>query len=213
MMRLALPLFLALQSTSVLAADHLEPEHSRFEYPVAFDIFDRDDVRVLSVFKDAFEAGVRARVIAIPSFQPEYAAGISEREGLYRIFSLHAESQLLSNTNIRINRCEAEIARTLGAQIITLWNLMLFETRYSQEPARGNDGVRFHFSIFYPGSSPNSGNEQFLAEQTWSPSPTSRPGRLVVIADAMDSYCKTRNLSVLGTLDRQVNSLLTELQR
>ena len=56
----------------------------------------------------AFDPDVSARLIAMPSYTPEYALGIRETEGSYKIFHLASQAQLWSYENLKTLREIAE---------------------------------------------------------------------------------------------------------
>lgn len=72
------------------AGDHLEPEWTPY-LGVHMDGFDEI---LVSVFKEAYADDVRARLIVVPSFEPEYALGVKETKGTYRIFLLKPSTHL-----------------------------------------------------------------------------------------------------------------------
>lgn len=67
----------------VLAEDHLEPERSVLGGDTSFS--DYDNI-VVSVLKDAYARDVVARMLVLPSSQPEYAVGVKKTEDQYTIF-------------------------------------------------------------------------------------------------------------------------------
>jgi hypothetical protein len=73
--------------------DHLVPEQSVYFGP-KYDV--EYESRVIAVLRGAFDADVRVRMIAEPSFQPEYTVGLSEDAGEYRIFALEPAVPLYS---------------------------------------------------------------------------------------------------------------------
>ena len=81
---------LLLLGASARAGDHLEPDTSAFERDGLYGAFNAE------LFFEAFAEGAQARVIVIPSFEPEYAVWISVRNGTSRIISSHPEAPLES---------------------------------------------------------------------------------------------------------------------
>lgn len=69
----------ALSTAPVLALDHLVPEQGGFE---SYRATER------AVMKAAFDPSVRIRAVAEPSFRPEFAVGVREQAGGFKIFFL-----------------------------------------------------------------------------------------------------------------------------
>ena len=71
------------------ANEHLEPEYSQFARaglpPSATSLRPYHEI-VISVLDGAFEPDVTARLIAMPSYTPEYALGIRGRKARTRFF-------------------------------------------------------------------------------------------------------------------------------
>ena len=88
----------ALMLTAPLQAnEHLEPEYSQFAragLPSSATSLRPYHEIVITVLKGAFDEDVRARLIALPSFTPEYAVGIKEADGVYKIFHLASQSRV-----------------------------------------------------------------------------------------------------------------------
>ncbi len=120
-----------------------------------------------------------------------------------------------SRDDVAVKRCEREISEKIGAKLYALWGEMLFRTRYPDlRPADPNstarminigiDGVRYHFSLDYPGL--------FLAGNIWSPSPESNTGQFVAIAELMKEACRAEDSeSILADLEQRVDGLAAAL--
>jgi hypothetical protein len=86
-----------LHASFAMAAEQLAPEDSTFTganldsgSPSLSDY----DTLLVSAFRSAFAKNVRARVIAIPSFQTEYAVSIQESAGVYSVVVLQSPARL-----------------------------------------------------------------------------------------------------------------------
>ncbi len=200
---LAIPAVWALPA---LAADHLVPGDNQLaDYQAA----------VKAALKDAFAPDVRARAIAEPSFQAEYAVGIKETAGAYALFSIQPARQLWGQVQrprgtppadvgqLPVERCEAPLDAVLARGVIDVWGRMLAQTRPDESRSLGLDGETYYFSMDIGGRT--------LAGSTWSPDPQSRPGRLVGMVLALRRYCAKRqetDLTALSSLTRDLQARL-----
>jgi hypothetical protein len=66
------------------AEDHLEPDHAILEGPSFSDSYEND---LRDKFKEAYERGVVLRMIALPSFIPEFAVGLRGSSSTYGLIS------------------------------------------------------------------------------------------------------------------------------
>jgi hypothetical protein len=73
-----------------LASDHLEPEDSLFS-GVLFEDYTK---MVLEALGEAYDERVVVRMVAFPSFHPEFAVAIRESSGTYTVLRLAPEKQL-----------------------------------------------------------------------------------------------------------------------
>jgi hypothetical protein len=202
-------------SASALAQGHLEPEANAISG--GWDS-DYDTLR-LSVFKEAFDRNVRARVI-VDEAMTGYglAMGVKEDAGSFKIFALHPEMWLWLHTEtgkaqaqqyhivvppIKIDRCEVVIDAALGNRLIEVWKQMLLRTQYYDTPRWGADGTWFYFSMPL--------GAQRLAGQTWSPD-DGPPRLLTDITATMNELCTTKEHKYVDRLQQQVTGLLARLQ-
>jgi hypothetical protein len=100
----------AAQSRIPLAEDHLKPENSVLGDTAIFSDY---DTLVRDLLHDAYDMGVDVRMVALPSFFPEYAVGLRSfetrgtgpfktiaRGAPYRIFVLAPEAQIWTYESI-----------------------------------------------------------------------------------------------------------------
>ena len=197
--------------TQAISSEHLDPQQ-----PVPNDRFlVAYDKSLHEVFKEAFASDVRVRMLAEPSFEPEYAVGIRDIGGIYHILYLHVPSNLWYSGEDRAKavaeRCDVEIDTSLANRIIEVWRRMLQRVPPHAEVRMGLDGDGYDFFI-------RSGKSE-LTEQTWSPDKGTSPAMLVNIGVTMTSYCETKSRwyftpaawYLAGSLDRQANALLARL--
>jgi len=96
---------------TAVAGEHLVPERSVFADTFLLEY----DTMVVSALEGAFTRDVRVRAVVQPSFQPEYAVGVKERENGFRVFCLHPEIQLWAYETL--NMMKAGSIRNLGSII------------------------------------------------------------------------------------------------
>jgi hypothetical protein len=103
-----------LLGATAVADEHLVPERSVFANTANTFLLEYDTM-VVSALEEAFTRDVRVRAIVQPSFQPEYAVGIKQRENGYRVFCLRPEIQLWAYETLKMMK--AGSIRNLGSII------------------------------------------------------------------------------------------------
>ncbi len=225
------------------ANEHLEPEYSQFARaglpPSATSLRPYHEI-VISVLDGAFEPDVTARLIAMPSYTPEYALGIRGAEGSYKIFHLASQAQLWSYENLKTLR---EIAGAGGfpgqdenlANAIAEYESQLpddyhdVETDYCEIDIPANmarDILEIWENILletrYGDQEPVGPdgidyhfsmreNGVVMAGKVWSPEPQSKTGALVSITETMKNLCLTGDQNLLAQLEPQIDAMLVEL--
>ncbi|HEV2653240.1 MAG TPA: hypothetical protein VGU69_18395 [Rhizomicrobium sp.] len=190
-----------LLATPAFGGDTLEPAHGTVEgYEPA----------VTGVLKAAFGPEVVVRAIVEPSFEPEYAVGIEKHGDEYRIFGLTASEQVWTALNdqkpvagINANDCRLPITADLATDILGVWKGMLLRV-HTQVDSEGVDGAIYFFSMMIDGQ-PHIG-------QTWSPLPSSPPGKLVSLANAMRDVCRWNRPHALDRVTAITADLKASLQ-
>ncbi|MES3008841.1 MAG: hypothetical protein V4751_13830 [Pseudomonadota bacterium] len=195
--------------------EYLEPEASVFSDDANYDYHRM----VVDGFREVFEQNVHARVVALPSLTTEYAIGLKEDRGTFRVLRLAPEMSYWgyyyareygadrtsssglsqSEPGVAVKTCEREIPSDLALSILKVWESMLLETRYKKSERLGRDGETYHFSGHF--------DFQLLAGKTWSPKPETQPGKLVGIALAMNVWCQRGTPSDLESLGLAVAAL------
>lgn len=103
--------------------------------------------------------------------------------------------------DITLEHCERSMDVVLARQVKKVWVRTLQQTHYPTQSNIGFDGVSFHFSAW---------NEyQPLEGQTWSPDPTSKPGMLADLAEALVGFCDGKVQA--GSVEHQVDALTKRL--
>lgn len=123
---------------------------------------------------------VHATIYCLPSFEPEWSIHIVGHS------SSHLTAMALTakknhwmediSTDDDVERTEIDIPLIQGERLIRVLGFLLSETRFSQSPVDGLDGVRYYFS---------SGH---MSGMTWSPPDNSRMDRLCKLADSLHDY-------------------------
>lgn len=226
MLPAALMAGMLLLATGACAADHLEPEPSPLW---GGPLYDADLTK--SVFAEAFNGDVAARVLVMASRFPAYMVGVKTEGGAYRIFTLHSDGEVypVSHDNVpepfavsgpdgsatiiapkqstpkfAVERCEEAVDLALGQRLVALWRRMLMETRYADPPSGAPDGGLFVFSM-ETGSLAMSG--QYSGGR-----PPGKLGALIDVVYAMNDYCGTKNKDLAARLSLQVSNLEKQLQ-
>ena len=126
---------------------------------------------------------------------------VKDEDGLKELKSKYPENP----SDIPRESCKKKIEADLAGKIIYVWTEMLMNTRYSPEPSVGIDGESYHFSGRVNGFSNYAG-------QTWSPTPKSKPGKLVNVASLMIDYCLNGKRQTKAELTQKVTYFSEELQ-
>lgn len=240
----AFSLSLSLLASSVFAEDYLAPLPSILG---GDEFLGNYDMRLQAVFKDAYDRTVNIRMLAVPSFSPEYAVGLlsksdPRRGPPYRIFTLSPTAQIWTYETIdmikrgdekiitrdgkdgaeqevarlqslvpadvkdlKIKRCESDIADDLGRRIIEVWRKMLLRTRYIEKDTVGLDGETYYFGI-------NSTSSGYMSGQVWSPDRDSTTGNLVALAETMRDVCNRKPGANMMMLEKVTAELEHRLQ-
>jgi hypothetical protein len=173
----------------VRTGEHLGPDSSAF---VGGTAGSAHDAKIVAALKGAFAKDVVARVVVITAFQPDYAVGVKENAGAYRIFYDTGK------------RCELAIDADLGARLVEVWKTMLSQARPAGESPLGLDGATFHFSM--------RDDFHVAGGQIWSPLQGSKTWMFVVINRTMTRLCLSKDATQLATLNTQTDALLKQLQ-
>ncbi len=222
-----------------LANEHLEPEYSQFARaglpPSATSLRPYHEI-VIAVLDGAFEADVRARLIAMPSFTPEYALGIREADGQHKIFHLASQAQLWSYENLKTLREIVEAGGLPGqdaniAEAIAEYESRLpddyrdVETSYCEfeiQSELADDLLAIWENILletrYGDQAPvgRDGTDYHfsmrasgvvMAGKVWSPDPQSKTGALVSITETMKNLCLTADQNLLAQLQPQISAM------
>jgi hypothetical protein len=216
-----------------MASDYLEPEESLFTGIFMPDYYEM----VLSAFSAAYERDVRARAIVFPSFHPEYAVGISEDDGAYRIFHLQPEKQLWGYKTLEFMKSgRTRVYNDAGVagndeQIKRLEELLPKDPRDVKIERCDVDidqslGRRIietwemmlrqtryvqHDTRGTDGITYHfsmRARHQDLAGKVWTPPGDSKTGMLASVAETMKRICVTGDEGLTGELERRVDDLL-----
>lgn len=198
------PGFLLTSGIAVRAQDHLEPEvASLSEYDFHWDYVKK--LRQV-LLKDASEYYM-ARMLCIPSFEPEWVVTISrECEGgfeddhphSYLVEYARAKKHLWHEKKfeeVEVSKVKASLDQRTAEAVFEVWRRMLHATRYPIDEERmGEDGETYHFSrqisMNHKGRlDPRAGFEH---GKIWSPDEDSPTGELVAIGEALKKYALAR---------------------
>jgi hypothetical protein len=242
LMKLILPLTLFAALILIApshANEHLEPEYSQFARaglpPSATSLRPYHEV-VITVLQGAFAPDVRARLVAMPSFTPEYALGIKENGGSYKIFHLASQSQLWSYENLKTLR-EIQDAGGLPGQETNIADAIAeYESRL---PDDYHDVETSYCEFDIPSElaedllavwekllletrygdqapvGPDGTDYHFsmaasgvvMAGKVWDPDPQSKTGAMVSITETMKNLCLTADQNLLAQLEPQVDAM------
>jgi hypothetical protein len=180
---------------------HLEPEDSPYS-PVRFELGSYDLVVFTSLLVTAereaeslaprWQREEMAGLVCKPSFAPEWALRVEgdRKLGFWVIlteaeknlwYSTRGESEMLSPVSVK--RSSNELDKTVGTAVCNVWSKVLSQTRYSENPFLGCDGVTYHFAYSKRGIPATAG-------KTWSPAETTIPGKLVALACSLKDYAR-----------------------
>jgi len=163
-------------------SDHLVPANSAFSWNAPYH------QKVIKVLGKGFEKSTSFRMIAIPSFQSEYAIAGQISNGKYYLRYIEAKKHLWryensdkppknypkNYTDVKVFVSKTEVKKSTHDLLKEIWEKMLLEVRYPEEPNVGLDGATFHFAT-------RVGGRGVLEGQIWSPPSDSKCGKLVKI--------------------------------
>ncbi|OAI44331.1 hypothetical protein AYO42_00870 [Rhizomicrobium sp. SCGC AG-212-E05] len=209
---------------------YLEPERSQYGGDLFMSGY--DDL-VLSVLKEAFAQDVAVRMVAVPSFVPEFAVGLKGTPGNYRVFSLRPKVQLWGYETLRMMK-DGSLRTVVGdaqKQLSDLQSTLPADPRAvpvisCQTSINTQLGGRIATvwekmlrKTRFPPPSAMMGvdgadyhfsmrsNLQYLAGRTWSPDQNSATGLLVGIGMAMNDYCAKKGGGSSMHLEQQLAQL------
>lgn len=246
-MKYGLPTFLVAASIlagSASANEHLWPEDSQFtraSLPPGATLLAPYHEMIINVLKGAFEEDVKVRLVAMPSFTPEYAVGIRETGDVYKIFHLASGAQLWSYENLRLlheiadsNAIPSEAEHI--AEAIAQYESELptdyrnVETTYCEieiSSDLGENIVTIWENLLLRttyGDRPPLGrdgidyhfsmraNGRSMAGKVWEPDPQSTTGAMVSMTDSMKNLCLTGDRNLLAQLEPQVAGMLMRFE-
>ncbi|MEY4879712.1 MAG: hypothetical protein RJB62_1181 [Pseudomonadota bacterium] len=232
-----------LAASPLSATEHFVPEDSQFtraDLPEHATSLAPYHEMVISVLRDAFTDDVRARLIGLPSFTPEYALGIRERNGVYSIFHLQSQAQLWSYENLRmLEELPADYAPGHESEIADA-----IAEYHSELPGDYHDvqtGARCEVTITpalgarlvelwkkmlletHYGDTIALGPDgtdyhfsmtadgQLMAGKVWNPPPESKTGAMISITETMRNLCFTGDGNLLAQLEPQIDALEAQL--
>ena len=238
-----MPLYTALAVLILLtpsqANEHLEPEYSQFARaglpPSATSLRPYHEI-VIEVLEGAFDADVRARLIAMPSFTPEYALGIREANGSHKIFHLASRSQLWSYENLKTLREIVDAGGLPGQETNIAEAIAEYESRLPDDyhdvesdyceieiPSELAEDLlaiweRVLLETRYGDQEPvgrdgtdyhfsMSASGVVMAGKVWSPDPQSKTGAMVSITETMKNLCLTGDQNLLAQLEPQISAM------
>lgn len=239
-MKYAAPLFSAFLfcTTTALAADHLKPEDSIYSGGSFEPGYDQ---AMAASFEDAFADDVLDRVIVQPSFETEFAAGVKEDKGRYRIFYQEVSEQLWQYTVLDLMKKGQITSVGDNGKSTTQDDIAKLEKSLPPDPKdvkvnRCEYGIDPAFGVKLAGAWADvlletrysekltlgldgtifhfyaRRDNQRMAGQTWSPNSDTKPGMLADIAYGLRDLCKTKDASHLQKLEALTDKLVSKLK-
>jgi hypothetical protein len=228
-----------------LADEHLVPEDNQFTraaLPNGEGSLAPYYEMVLKVLHDAYTPDVQARVIVMPSYGPEYAVGISEKNGRYTVFQLGLDAQVWRYEMVRgaknidtsafdpsvvkeFQAAIAELEKTLPSKFEDI-KVKRCEIAVPAQLGKNLVGV-WKAMLLQTRITPErtvgrDGTDyhfsmpdetQQLSGKAWEPPTESDAGRLVRIVDTMKNLCATEDAGLVAQLQPQVDALQARLRR
>jgi hypothetical protein len=215
---------------SALAQDHLEPE----EGLLAADELHWDYAkRIRDVLLKDSASDYLARMVCLPSFEPEWAVTVVREDGprrddsiTYFVEYVVVEKQLWppgnrAAQNARVRKFRAVLDSETAGSLNAIWGRMLRSVRFPDELQTGEDGENYHFSGFISpiaaGGGAFPGTSDRAEGKIWSPEEGSLCGEFVGIGVELKTYALAQE-----PLDREklalkirdmVNQLTAKLDR
>lgn len=154
-----------------------------------------------------------ARLVVLPSFQPEYVLSIDQKGNKYFLIhnqaqkSIWSASQAQGSPKVEVEAKSVEISKETATTVGELFNTALDQVRYPAPvmSIRG-DGTTYTFIAFRAGNGIRAG-------ETWSPSVKTKMATLVAVAESLKELAATpTNQQLEQELLRQAKQLTTELR-
>ena len=228
-----------------LADEHLVPEDNQFTraaLPNGEGSLAPYYEMVLKVLKDAYTEDVRARVIVMPSYGPEYAIGISEKNGRYSVFQLALDAQVWRYEMLQgaksvdtsqfdpsvvkeFQQAIAEMEKSLPKKFEDI-GVKRCEAAVPAPLGKNIVGI-WKAMLLQTRSTPErtvgrDGTDyhfsmpdetQQLSGKAWEPPTESIAGGLVRIVDTMKNFCATEDTRLVAQMQTQIDTLRARLPR
>ena len=154
-----------------------------------------------------------ARLVVLPSFQPEYVLSIDQKGNKYFLIYNQAQKSIWSalqaqgSPKVEVEAKSVEISKETATMVGDLFNTALDQVRYPAPvmSIRG-DGTTYTFIAFRAGNGIRAG-------ETWSPSAKTKMATLVAVAEGMKELATTSaNQQLEQDLLLQAKQLTIELR-
>jgi hypothetical protein len=226
-----------------LADDHLVPEdnqYTRAALPNGEGSLAPYYEMVLKVLHDAYIPEVRARVIVMPSYGPEYALGVTEKNGRFAVFQLALDAQVWRYEMVRgakavdtsvldpsvVKEFQAVIAEMEKALPKKFEDIGVKRCEVALPAQLGRDIVGAWKAMllrtrFTPERTVGRDGTDYhfsmpdetqqLSGKAWDPPIQSEAGRLVALVGTMKELCTTEDASLIAELQRDLTALKTRI--
>ncbi|UOG72773.1 hypothetical protein MTX78_11610 [Hymenobacter tibetensis] len=154
-----------------------------------------------------------ARLVVLPSFQPEYVISIDQKGNKYYLTynqaskSIWSTTQAQSSSKVEAQAKSVEISKEMATTVGMLFNTALDQVRYPEPVMRiTSDGTTYTFIASRAGNGVRAG-------ETWSPDIKSKMSTLVAVAESLKERAATpTNQQLEQDLIQQAKQLTTELR-
>lgn len=154
-----------------------------------------------------------ARLVVLPSFQPEYVLSIDQKANKYYLTynqapkSIWSTTQAQSSSKVEAQAKSVEISKQMATTVGVLFNTALDQVRYpAPVMSMRGDGTTYTFIAFREGNGIRAG-------EIWSPDVKTKMATLVAIAESLKELAATPTIQQLEQdLIQQAAQLTTELK-
>lgn len=170
---------------ALIIKDHLNPAQNLFTVPDIAGVYYLQVKKIL--LKDSPLYSV-ARMIVLPSFEPEWMISINKTSGgAFELEYVVVNQQIYANRQpdkIRVIKKSVAIPKDISTKIQAIWERALLGTQYDESMSFGFDGTAYIFSSYIQG-------KNFYVGEKWTPAENTYTGALTHLGEFMRDYVGT----------------------
>ncbi|UOQ64327.1 hypothetical protein [Hymenobacter volaticus] len=180
--------FSAFASQAQQKDDHLLPAKGLL---TSYSVQNQYYTKVRETLYVGLDLNPLARLVVLPSFEPEYVLSIDQKANKYYLTynqtpkSIWSTTQAQSSSNVEAQAKSVEISKDMATTIEVLFNTALDQVRYpAPVMSIRRDGTTYTFIAFRAGNGLRAG-------ETWSPDVKTKMATLVAVAENLKELAAT----------------------